>query len=177
MRFSFPTFPAITFTPPPRPARACAQNACLVGEALTCSVSDCRDAKVYTLWAYRLRHCMPMVRVILWRWRDSPVFRRRIPPRHIPEQKTNLHSNLSSDMQENTHVVRKSASQAVLIRMKLTLRAIRRTPHGASRSMQAVSALLVKTLRVASRLTNARVYGLETTAMHEMSTPPPSPFL
>ena len=62
---------------------------------------------------------------------------------------------------------KKSASQAVLSRMQLTLQATRRTPHGASRLVLAMSAWLVKTRRTPSRYCkDARVYGHTTTAMH-----------
>ena len=69
---------------------------------------------------------------------------------------------------------RKSASQAVLSRMQLTLHATRRTPHGASRLVLAMSAWSVKTRRAPSRrCRGARVYGHMTTATHDMSTPQP----
>ena len=69
----------------------------------------------------------------------------------------------------------KSDSQAVLSRMQLALHATRRTPHGASRLVQAMSAWSVKTRRVPFRhCRDARVYGDTTTAMHDMSTHPPS---
>ena len=54
-------------------------------------------------------------------------------------------------MQESTRKVRKAASQVVLDRMQLTLRASRQTPHGASRLVQAMPAWLVKTRRASSR--------------------------
>ena len=48
-----------------------------------------------------------------------------------------------------------------------------RTPHGASRLVQAMSAWLVTVRRAPSRHSrDARVYGHTTTAMHELSTPP-----
>ena len=63
---------------------------------------------------------------------------------------------------------RKSASQAVLTKMQLTLHATRRTPHGASRLVQAMSAWSVKTLRGPSRqCRDARVYGHTTTTVHD----------
>ena len=70
---------------------------------------------------------------------------------------------------------RKSASQAVLSRMQLTLHATRRTPHGASCLVLAMSARSVKTRRAPSRhCRDARVYGHTTTAMHDNDyTPPP----
>ena len=72
----------------------------------------------------------------------------------------------------------KSVLQAVLGRMQFILHATRRTPHGASISVQAMSAWLVKTRRGPSQHgRDARVYGLSTTAMHKLSTPPPSPCL
>ena len=67
---------------------------------------------------------------------------------------------------------RNSAAQAVLSRMQLTLHATRRTPHGASRLVLAMSAWSVKTRRAQSRhCRDARVYDHMTTAMHDMSTP------
>ena len=67
----------------------------------------------------------------------------------------------------------KSVLRAVLGRMQFTLHATRRTPHGASRFVQAKSAWLVKTRRAPSRHSrDARVYG-HTTAMHKLRTPPP----
>ena len=72
----------------------------------------------------------------------------------------------------------KSASQAVLSKMQLTLHANRRTPPGASRLALAMSAWSVKTRRAPSRrCRDARVYGHTTTAMHdnEYSHPPSKP--
>ena len=61
-----------------------------------------------------------------------------------------------------------------LSRTQLTLHATRRTPHGASHLVQATSTWSVKTRRALSRhCRDARVYGHTTTAMHDMSTPPP----
>ena len=72
----------------------------------------------------------------------------------------------------------KSVLRAVLGRMHFTLHATRRTPHGASRLVQAMSAWLVKTRHAPSRhSTDARVYGHTTTTMHKLSTPPPRPLL
>ena len=63
---------------------------------------------------------------------------------------------------------RKSASKAVLSRKQLTL-ATRRTPHGASRLVQAMSAWWVKTRRAPSRhFRDARVYAHTTTAMRPL---------
>ena len=60
----------------------------------------------------------------------------------------------------------KSASQAVLSRVQLTLHATRRTPHGSLRFVLAMSAWSVKTRRAPSRhCRDARVYGHTTTAM------------
>ena len=51
-----------------------------------------------------------------------------------------------------------------------------RTPHGASRLVQATSAWLVKTRRAPSRHSrDARVHGHTTTTIHKLSTPPPPP--
>ena len=52
--------------------------------------------------------------------------------------------------------------------MQLTLHATRRTPHGASRLVLAMSAWSVKTRRAPSRnCRDASVYGRTTTAMHD----------
>ena len=67
----------------------------------------------------------------------------------------------------------KSVLRAVLGRMQFTLHATRRTPHGASRLVQAMSAWLVKTRRAPSRHSrDAKVYGHTTTAVHKLNTPP-----
>ena len=79
-------------------------------------------------------------------------------------------------MQESTHKVPKSASQAVLSRMQAQSSSTRLTTHGAWRLVHAMSAWSVKTGRVPSRnCRESMVYGRTTTAMHENSTPPPSP--
>ena len=76
--------------------------------------------------------------------------------------------------QENRHKVPKSVSRTVLGRMQFTLYATRRTPHGAWRLVQAMSAWLVKARRAPSRQSrDGRVDGHTTTAMHKLSTPPP----
>ena len=63
---------------------------------------------------------------------------------------------------------RKSASQAVLSRMQLTLHVTRRTPHAASRLVLAMTVWSVKTRLAPSRhCRDARVYGRTTTAMHD----------
>ena len=68
--------------------------------------------------------------------------------------------------------------RAVLGRTHFTLYATRRTLHGASRLVQAMSAWLVKTRRPPSRHSrDERVCGHTTTAMHKLSTPPPPPVL
>ena len=69
----------------------------------------------------------------------------------------------------NLPSIRKSASQAVLSRVQLTLHATRRTPHGASRLVQVSSAWSVKIRRAPSRYCrDTRVfYGHTTTAMHD----------
>ena len=57
--------------------------------------------------------------------------------------------------------------------MQLTLHATRRTPHGASRLVQAMPAWSVKPRRAPSRHSrDARVYGHMTTAMHEYRVHP-----
>ena len=69
----------------------------------------------------------------------------------------------------------KSVLRAVLGRMQFTLHATRRTPHGESRLVQAMSAWLVETRRAPSQhIRDARIYGHTTTAMHKLSTPAPS---
>ena len=75
--------------------------------------------------------------------------------------------------QESGRKVPKSVLRAVLGRMQFTLHASRRTPHGASRLVQAMSPWLVQTRRAPSRHSrDARVYGHTTTAMHHLGTPP-----
>ena len=70
----------------------------------------------------------------------------------------------------------KSVLRAVLGRIQFTLHATCRTPHGASRLVQAMSAWLVKTRRGPSRRSrDARGYGHTNTAMPKLSTPLPSP--
>ena len=61
-----------------------------------------------------------------------------------------------------------------LVGCRLTLLATRRTPHGASCLVLAMSDWSVKTRRAPSRhCRDARVYGHTTTAMHDMSTHTP----
>ena len=68
---------------------------------------------------------------------------------------------------------RQSASQAVLRVTRLTLHATRRTCHGASRLVLAMSAWSVKARRAPSRhCRDARVYGHTTTAMHDSEYTP-----
>ena len=58
--------------------------------------------------------------------------------------------------------------------MQLTLHVTHRTPRGASRLVHALSARSVKNRRAPSRhCRDARIYGHTTTAMHDMSNPPP----
>ena len=60
--------------------------------------------------------------------------------------------------------------------MQFTLQTTRRTPHGASRLLLALSAWLVKTRRSPSRHSrDARVCGHTTTAMHKLRTSPHPP--
>ena len=69
----------------------------------------------------------------------------------------------------------KSASQAVLSRMQLILHATRRTPHGASRLVQAIC-LVGQARHAPSRhCKDATGYGHSTTAMHEYQVYPPAP--
>ena len=61
-------------------------------------------------------------------------------------------------------------------RMQLTLHATRRTPHGASRLVLAMSAWSVKTRRAPFwHCRDARVYGHTTTAMQDNEYPRPPP--
>ena len=70
----------------------------------------------------------------------------------------------------------KAASRVVLCRMQVALHAPRLTPRDASRLVRAMSAWSAKTRRAPSRhCWDARIYGLETTSMQEMSTPLPPP--
>ena len=73
----------------------------------------------------------------------------------------------------------KSVSRAVPGTMQFTLHATRRTPHGASRLVQAMSAWFVKTRRAPSRHNSrdARVYGHYGHAQTEFTPPhtPPAP--
>ena len=72
----------------------------------------------------------------------------------------------------------KSVLRAVVGRVQFTLHAIRRTPHGASRLVQATSAWLAKTRRAPSRHSrDARVYGHTATAMHNLCALSPPPLL
>ena len=97
-----------------------------------------------------------------------------------PENKVSVGAVIHK--QESRHKVPKSVLRTVLGRMQFTLHATRRTPYGASRLVQAVSAYLVKTRRAPSRhpsrhSRDARVYGHTTTAMDKLGTPPPFPSL
>ena len=92
-----------------------------------------------------------------------------------PENKTLLIGAVIHE-QERRHKVPRSVLRAVLGRIHSTLPATRRTPHGASRLVEAMPARLVKTRRAPFRHSrDARVYGHTTTAMHKLSTPPPPP--
>ena len=67
---------------------------------------------------------------------------------------------------------RKSASKVVRCRMQLPPHATRRTPHGASLLVLAMSAWSVKTQRAPSRhCRDTNVDGRTTTAMHDMRPP------
>ena len=80
--------------------------------------------------------------------------------------------------QESRHKMPKSVLRVVLGRMQFTLHAARRTPHGSSRLVQAISAWSVETRCAPSRQSRAaRVYGHTTTAMQKLSTPPPTPHI
>ena len=89
-----------------------------------------------------------------------------------PHQKTNKLIGAVIHKQESRHKVPNSVLRAVLGRMQFTLHATRRTPHGASRLVQAMSAWLVKTRCAPSRHSkDARVHGHTTTAIHKLGTP------
>ena len=76
--------------------------------------------------------------------------------------------------QESRHNVLKSVLRSVPGRMHFTLHVVRRTPHGASRFAQTMSAWLVKPRRSPSRHSmDAQANGHRTTVMHKLSTPPP----
>ena len=95
-----------------------------------------------------------------------------------PRNKYRTDSTFVIRRQETAHKLPKSTSQeAVHSRMRLTLHATRRTPHGASRLLQAMSAWSVNTRRAPSRhCRNTRVYGHTTTVMRDNEyTPPPPP--
>ena len=118
-------------------------------------IALCEYGKAPTRQSHRNTHCC------LW---SGP-----------PENKVYLIGAVIHE-QERRHIVPKSVLRVVLGRMQFTLHATRRTPHGASRLVQAMSAWLVKTRCAPSRHSrDARVYGNTTTAMHKLSTPPPRP--
>ena len=90
-----------------------------------------------------------------------------------PENKVTHWCGAVIHKQESRQKVPKSVFRALLGKMQFTLHATRRTPHGASRRVQAMSAWLVKARRAPSRHSrDARVYGHTTTAMHKLVTPP-----
>ena len=71
--------------------------------------------------------------------------------------------------------MREATPHLFLSRMKLALHATHRTSHSASCLVHALPAYSMKTRYAPSRhCRDARVYGFKTTAMHGMSTPPPS---
>ena len=81
-------------------------------------------------------------------------------------------------MQESAHKVRKSTSQVVISKMQPALHATRRTPHGASRLVQAMPVWSAKIRRAPSRhCRDARVIPLWSYhyghAQTEYTRPPP----
>ena len=77
-----------------------------------------------------------------------------------PENKVQLIGAVIHKQESRHNKVPGSILRAVLGRMQFTLHATRRTPHGASRLVQPMSAWLVKTCRAPSRHSiDARVYG------------------
>ena len=76
------------------------------------------------------------------------------------------------EKQESRRKTANSVLRAILGGMQFTLYATRRTPQGASRLVQAMSACLVKPRGAPSRHgRDASFYGRTTTAMHKLSTP------
>ena len=76
--------------------------------------------------------------------------------------------------QDHMHKVRKSVLRPVNGWMLLTSHGTRRTPHGASRMVQAKPAWLGETRRSPSRRScDTRVCDHATTVMHKLSTRPP----
>ena len=128
--------------------------------------------------AYKYIHCQ-YCNMVYIRTTLPPVFMRRCA-RCISEKVTHPSHSINSfaavtHMQERMHKVPKSASQAVLSRMQITLHATRPTPHGASRLVQAMAACSLRTRRAPSRhCRDARVYGNTTQPYMTMSTPLPS---
>ena len=73
------------------------------------------------------------------------------------------------------HRLRKSGSQVFRSGKQLALHATSRTPHGASRLVQEMSARSVKIRRTPSRHSrDARVHSHTTTVMHAIEHPPPA---
>ena len=110
-------------------------------------------------------------------WAPAITFPRKPTPRQFP---LSLEVATPERKKKHSHArrlqVKKPSSHVVLGRMPLTLHTTRRTPHGALRLVHAMSAWSVKTRRTPSRhRRDARAYGLKTSAVHEMSTPPPPP--
>ena len=108
---------------------------------------------------------------------------RRSPSRHYRDARvyghttTAMHDNEYAPPPYRSHYMQESPlSQAVLSTMQLTVHATSRTPHGASRLVQANVCLVGETRRAQSwHCRDARVYGHTTKAMHDNEyTPPPS---
>ena len=99
--------------------------------------------------------------------RGSYIVTPWLSPQAVTPQKIQLirHSSRS--------YARKSASQAILSRIRLTLHATCRTTHGVSPLVQTMPAWSVKTRHAPSwHCKDARTYDYTTTAMHDMGAPP-----
>ena len=86
-------------------------------------------------------------------------------------------ATLSSTCKKVRTRCRNPPQKRLLLLMQLVLHATRRTPRGASRSVQATFAWSVKIRRTPSRrCRDARVYVHTTTAMHDNEYTPPAPW-
>ena len=117
------------------------------------TTSAAADSKVTTTTTINVRNKSP---------KKQKKQKREITPPSIP---TSISKNVGTRCRSLSYEL-----------MQFTFHATRRTPHGASRLVQAMSAWLVKTRCAPPRHSRyARVYGHTTTAMHKLSTPPPIP--
>ena len=108
----------------------------------------------------------PYLRLVQYRTALRAWCKQCLPGRRKPDVRR------CHPLQQRKHNVLKSTSQAVLVRMWPII-ATHRTPHGASRLVQAISVWSVKPRRAPPRqCSGGRVYGHSTTAMHDNYTPP-----